>query len=106
MTRQLRNTNALKKKRYIHDQIPIVYRDLALFFMVVAFVYITFQEVHEALRWWYVGYSVLLGFFLILQPKSNPGKAHYQLLLSAIKMNRHVHYSLDKNDFLDELEEE
>lgn len=51
--------------------------------------------VYEPFSAYYVGYSIGLAFFATRQPRSNPDKRNYQVLLLALKMDRTTYHMMD-----------
>lgn len=106
MSRQLSNPGNIRKSlefggnHYLLKQLKMV--DVAIYFIAMWVVYTLSLEVHPLFQMPLLIYTLLFGFWLILQPKSNPGRRNYQLLWTALKFDKGVYFSLDKNSFLEE----
>lgn len=104
--RQLKNLNQIQKRMTFGGDFQLL-KHLNLLDICIAlcvcFMAISIRdELHEAIQPYFIGYTIILSFWLILQPKSNPGKTHYKLLWTALKFDKNIYFTLDKNTFLDD----
>lgn len=51
--------------------------------------------IHPSLKWWFVGFLIILGVFLIMRPISNPQKRMYQAVYLALIRNKETYKSID-----------
>lgn len=87
-------------KLRIGDGFNFNFYDVVLALVLNAGAFLVMGEVYAWLRIPFVVYTLLFTLFLIVKPKSNPGRTHYQLMFTALKFDRKPYYSIDKNDFL------
>lgn len=73
----------------------IYFLDGIIIFGTGAIAWLTKGFVYEPFSVYYVAYSVVLAFFATRQPRSNPDKRNYQVLLLALKMDRTTYHMMD-----------
>lgn len=69
--------------------------DGIIIFGTGALAWITRGFVYEPLAMYYVIYSIGLAFFATRQPRSNPDKRNYQVMLLALKMDSSTYHMID-----------
>lgn len=69
--------------------------DLLLIIGLIVFRMIALPFVHASLEWWFTGFIVLFGLFMIIRPTTNPKKRMFQAIYYAFVKKKDTYCSID-----------
>jgi len=71
--------------------------DLFLIIGIILFRIMTLRYIHSDLEWYYTGFLIAFGLFMIIRPKTNPKKRMYNAMYYALVRKKDTYTAIDYN---------